>query len=123
MRPYEPGLFGPPERPPNPPNRNLPEPGNGMGLAFKFTFFPIVGISVLSLFGASINGLYFAWFVAVGYGALAVFIGVFIALISFFNIGESAKQAAAGMVGGAAVGVIVLTVTCFINIATYDTNF
>ena len=104
------------------------EPRNPMGTAFKWTLFPILATSLLSLFGVFGDGVgyfgedglgvYAAWFGALIYGFLALMVGVIALLASVFDSSGKTAQVAGGILGGVAVGVVVLAVTCFINIGT-----
>ena len=89
-----------------------------MGTAFKWTFYPILGVALLSLLGVIGEGIYFAWFGALAYGALALMVGAIALLGSVFDRDGNTGQVAAGILGGVAVGVVVLAVTCFINLGS-----
>jgi hypothetical protein len=82
-------------------------------LAFAWTAFPIVLVSVVSTAGAADDGLYFLWFVGVVLGLIAP-----LAAIGFAFAHKG--RVASGILAGFGVGVLALALTCFANLSTLD---
>lgn len=95
--------------------------GDELSSAFKWSFFPILGLSLVSLFGFLTEPIYYLWFIGV-IGVIAVaLIGLVMGLAALVGRPEDKSRAtAAGVLAGAAVGIIALAVTCFINLATWN---
>lgn len=91
---------------------NEPQP-NGFVPAFLFTAGIVGGLAGLStLGGLSRYGEISAWYFLWPLGVLAVVVAPFFALAIF----EGRPGARAGVVAGVAVGLLALTVTCFVNL-------
>ena len=106
------------------------ERGWSFGTAFRFTAFPFVVLSVLSVGGTigtdpgtygpersygseapDLMALYFVWYLAAGVGLLSPLVGVALWAIGW-------KKARDGVFAGFGLGLLALTATCFANLAS-----
>jgi hypothetical protein len=91
--------------------------------AFKWSFFPVLGLSVVSLLGFATDGaLYFSWYIGFIYAVVAALVGLTSGLVAIINSSPNDKTRAtsAGALAGVAVGAIALAVTCFVNLNTWE---
>jgi hypothetical protein len=95
--------------------------------ALRWTFFPILILAALSLFGAVGDGeMYLAWFIAFAYGTIALVVSIGLFLISLIDKydGRGIKARVSGRILlGVLLSLVVLTVSCGINISTVELNF
>ena len=74
------------------------------------TAIPIVVLSVVSMAGAAVEGIYYVWL-----GAIALW---WIAIVTAIGYTIARKgQIAAGIVAGLGIGIVSLGATCFANFA------
>lgn len=91
-------------------NRKGSEDKSAFRKAFAYTTIPIIALSILSLAGAAVEGLYFVWYIAIFMWVLAI-----VATIGFALIHRS--RTASGILAGIGVGFLALGATCFANIS------
>ena len=77
--------------------------------AFAYTTIPIITLSILSLAGNAVEGLYFFWYIASLMWVLAI-----LATIGFALTHRS--RSASGILAGVGVGFLALGASCFANI-------
>lgn len=92
--------------------RSNPPAESSFGKAFIWTAAPIVVLGIFSTVGAAAPGLYFAWYAGALVGFAALVAGI---IMLFVN-----RSVGAGIWAGLAVGVLVLFVTCFANLRTFQ---
>lgn len=97
---------------------------NFLGAAFVWTFVPIVILALLSLMGAVSNQvMYNAWFLAAGWGVIALIIAVRFLVIAFVgrhNNPGPASGIGLRMLAGVLLSIVVLAVSCGMNLSTVE---